>query len=111
MIVVDKDKSIFISKGDVLDVGFNVKGIILDDSYQILFSVKVKTSDEQTILVHRVLNIDYETNSFRVIIPSSEMDALAVGKYFYDLVCIKDGNKRTLINPTYLIIKEVVHDD
>ena len=112
MITIDKNKNITISKGDIFDVTFKLNGLTLSSEDSIYFSVKDKLIDEEAQLTHKVLNTDISTNSFRVIIPTSEMQALEVGQYLYDLVYInKEGNKRTLIDPSFLIIKEVIHND
>lgn len=112
LLTVDKDKNITVSKGDVLDVNFKLNGLTLSSDDTLYFSVKDNLKDAETKITHKVTDIDVNSNSFRVVIPTALMITLDVGQYFYDLVYVdSEGNKRTLIYPCRLTVKEVAHND
>lgn len=112
MQTIDKDKNIVISQGDVLNVPFRISGLTLSVEDRLYFTVKDRLSDEDVLINHKVNNIDVDNNRFAVVIPSSVMNTLKVGSYFYDIVWINaEGNQRTLNYPAKLIIKEVAHND
>lgn len=112
MQLVDKDKNIIISQGDVLNVPFKLNGLTLATGDTIYFSVKQRLGDDVPVITYEVNNIDFEANRFAVVIPTAIMETLNVGQYYYDITLVnEDGNKRTLNYPNKLIIKEVAHND
>ena len=110
MLEVDENLVISISHGDLLDITFNVNGIELEAGGEVYLTVKENWKDETPCLIKQCSRIDADANKVRVIIPSAEMKKLKVGKYFYDLVYILGGNKRTLNYPARFIVREVVND-
>lgn len=110
MLEVNKKLQIDISYGDFLDITFKVKGLALAETAQIYLSVKKELQALEPLILKECNLIDPETNSVRIVIGSSEMEKLGVGRYFYDLVYEVDGNRRTLNYASSLIVHEVVHN-
>lgn len=82
-------RTITLSRGDTLDITFEVEGYIIQPSDKITFSIKKRLIDGEPIV---------------------SMAQLTPGTYSYDLVCLS-GNRRVTFNyPDSLIIRDVVHD-
>ena len=110
MLLIDKDKNITISYGDLFDVVFSLGGLTIEEGDKLCFSVKKDLEDAETCLYTENFTVDYETNKFRITIHSSEMEKLTAGKYLYDIVYISADNKRTLNFPARLTVVRVVHN-
>ena len=111
MLEVDKNLVITISKGDLLDITYNVTGIVLNSDAEIYMSIKENWLSEKPLLVKQCSGVYGTANKIRVILTSSEMDCLKGGVYYYDIVYKVGKNKRTLIYPTRFIVREVIHDE
>lgn len=110
MLEVDENLVITISQGDLLDITYNVSGIVLNSDSEIYMSIKENWLSEKPLLLKQCSGVYGAANKIRVIIPSSEMACLKGGIYYYDLVYKVGKNKRTLIYPTRFIVREVLHD-
>lgn len=111
MLEVDENLMISISQGDLLDITYNVTGIVLSSEAEIYLSIKENWLSEKPLLMKQCSGVYGAANKIRVIIPSSEMSCLRGGIYYYDLVYKVGENKRTLIYPTRFIVREVIHDE
>lgn len=111
MLEIDKNLVISISQGDLLDITYNVEGIMLGCDAKIYMSIKENLLSEKPLLVKQCSGVYGAPNKIRVIIPSSEMACLRGGIYYYDLVYKVGKNKRTLIYPTRFMVREVIHDE
>lgn len=110
MLEIDENLVISISQGDLLDITFNVNGIDLNAGGEVYLTVKEKWQDETPCIFKQCSRIDGYANKVRVIVPSSEMQGLKIGVYYYDLVYKVGRNKRTLNYPARFIVREVVND-
>lgn len=111
MLEIDENLVITISKGDLLDITYNVTGIVLNSDAEIYLSIKENWLSEKPLILKQCSGVHGYANKIRVIIPSSEMASLRGGIYYYDLVYKVGKNKRTLIYPTRFIVREVMHNE
>lgn len=111
MLEIEKDLTINISYGDILDVTFNITGLTINQDAEFYLSIKKSLHDEDCAYIKQLSFIDFEKNSVRIVIESADMERFTVGKYYYDLVYKVEGNRRTLNYPARLVVREVVHDE
>lgn len=110
MIVIENKKNIRISKGDTLDIKFNVSGFEIKDTDTIIFSVKKEYLNDDSLLIRKELN-NIAGNKINIVLNSEEMSKLPLGTNYYDLVCISDDKKVTFNFPAKIIIERVVHNE
>lgn len=111
MLEVNKDLTINISYGDILDVTFKISGLEIIKEAKFYLSIKKDLEDEECAYIKQLSYVNTEENSVRIVIQSADMERFTVGKYYYDLVYEVDGNRRTLNYPARLVVREVVHND
>lgn len=111
MLEIGKDLTIYISYGDIFDVTFKIKGLTIEENSKFYLAIKKESADEEPCYLKQLSRVNLDTNSVRIIIESAEMAKFAVGKYYYDLCYIVEGNKKTLNYPARLIVREVVHNE
>lgn len=111
-----KDKNIIISKGDTFNVAFSLEGYELADGDKIIFSIKKNIHSEKPLIVKELSGSSEardergdSTDTVQVMIPASEMAALPIGSYIYDLMIISGEARATLNFPAILEVKGVAH--
>lgn len=107
MIVVDGN-NIRISRGDTLDISFEVEGYEIKPTDKITFTVKENLSKE-AFLIQKDIDM-VEGNTINVVLSKEEMEAIPVGVSYYDLVCISEDKRVTFNFPYKLIVERIVHN-
>lgn len=108
MLIVDGN-DIKISYGDTLNITFVLSGYELQLGDKVVFSVKQKLSDTETLITKEYSELI--GTEIPITIDSEEMKKLPIGVNFYDLVVVKSETQTTLNLPAKIIIERVVHNE
>ncbi len=107
-----KGKTLMISANDTFMTLFQAYGALLDGTETIYFNINAEPNGSAPI--KRIpCGIDRLNNIISIYATKSEMSVLEAGKtYWYDLTMdTPNGLHMTLIYPSKLIVREVMHSD
>lgn len=106
MVQVNKN-DIRVSQGDTLDITFELEGYEIKNEDTLYFTVKNELYDKDTLIVKEIKT---SGTIIQVKLDIEDMAKLPLGTHYYDLFCMSDNKRVTLIFPSKIIVERVVHN-